>query len=84
MPQHIFPAQWTCLRCKAGQAFINYRRTKCLRCGAGREWLEKIPASKACPDCGQPMKPKGVKKRPDEWDHAQGCRYDKTKMRRRE
>lgn len=28
---------------------------------------------KLCPHCDQPMKPKGVKKRPGEYDHAQGC-----------
>lgn len=30
---------------------------------------------KLCKLCGCPMKPKGVKKRPDEFDHACGCRY---------
>ena len=30
---------------------------------------------KLCRECGQPMKPKGVRKRPNEYDHAQGCRY---------
>lgn len=28
---------------------------------------------KLCPDCGQPLLPKGVTKRPNEYDHAQGC-----------
>lgn len=28
---------------------------------------------KLCDDCGQPMLPKGVKKRPNEYDHASGC-----------
>lgn len=26
-----------------------------------------------CRHCGQPMRPKGVPKRPNEYDHAQGC-----------
>ncbi len=26
-----------------------------------------------CKDCGQPMLPKGAVKRPNEYDHAQGC-----------
>lgn len=30
---------------------------------------------KLCKHCGQPMKPKGVKKFPNEYDHAQGCPY---------
>ena len=30
---------------------------------------------KLCRLCGQPMKPKGVKKLPDEYDHARGCPY---------
>jgi hypothetical protein len=33
------------------------------------------PDYQLCKSCGQPMKPKGVKKRPDEFDHAQGCPY---------
>ena len=28
---------------------------------------------KLCPDCGQPMLPKGQKKKPDFFDHARGC-----------
>ena len=28
-----------------------------------------------CRYCGQPMKPKGVKKKPNEFDHARGCPY---------
>jgi hypothetical protein len=28
---------------------------------------------KLCELCGQPMKPKGVKKKPNEFDHASGC-----------
>jgi len=28
---------------------------------------------KLCKDCGQPMLPKGAKKQPDMYDHAQGC-----------
>ena len=34
---------------------------------------------KMCKHCGQPMKPKGVKKLPYEYDHAQGCPYSKRK-----
>jgi hypothetical protein len=26
-----------------------------------------------CPDCGQPMLPKGVTKKPNQYDHARGC-----------
>ena len=29
-----------------------------------------------CEECGQPMLPKGVKKLPNEYDHAQGCPLD--------
>lgn len=32
---------WKCLRCGAGQEWINYRRTQCLRCGAEKAWLEQ-------------------------------------------
>lgn len=35
-------------------------------------------AWKRCPDCGQPMLPKGKKKKPGEFDHAQGCPADKA------
>jgi hypothetical protein len=28
-----------------------------------------------CAQCGQPVRPKGVKKVPNEYDHAQGCQY---------
>lgn len=28
---------------------------------------------KLCPDCDQPMRPRGVKKKPNEYDHASGC-----------
>ena len=31
------------------------------------------PAPKLCEQCGQPMLPPGVKKLPNEYDHAQGC-----------
>lgn len=36
-----------------------------------------------CEFCGQPMLPKGVKKRPNEYDHAQGCPADKKKKVKR-
>lgn len=29
-----------------------------------------------CKDCGQLMLPKGVQKRPNEYDHASGCPND--------
>lgn len=32
-----------------------------------------------CRFCGQPMKPKGVRKSPDEYDHAQGCPYSRKR-----
>lgn len=32
---------------------------------------------KLCRLCGQPLKPKGVKKQPNEYDHARGCPYGK-------
>jgi hypothetical protein len=41
--------------------------------------LPRIP--KLCRYCGQPMKPKGVKKLPNEYDHAQGCPYDRRKRK---
>ena len=31
---------------------------------------------KLCPDCGQPMLPRGVVKQPDYYDHANGCPRD--------
>lgn len=36
---------------------------------------------KLCRFCGQPMKPKGVKKLPNEYDHAQGCPYSRKKKK---
>ena len=38
---------------------------------------------KLCRLCGQPMKPKGVKKKPDYFDHATGCPYSRRKRTRR-
>jgi hypothetical protein len=32
---------------------------------------------KLCRHCGCPMKPKGVRKKPDHWDHATGCPYSR-------
>lgn len=32
-----------------------------------------------CHLCGQPMLPEGVRKRPNEYDHAQGCPYSRKK-----
>jgi hypothetical protein len=46
----------------------------------GRERL-RIALAKDCRFCGQPMKPKGVKKLPDEYDHAQGCPYSRKRGR---
>lgn len=37
--------------------------------------------AKLCRYCGQPMRPKGVRKRPNEYDHAQGCPYARTKQK---
>jgi hypothetical protein len=34
---------------------------------------KKTPRYKLCPLCGQPMLPKGIEKKPNEYDHAQGC-----------
>lgn len=31
---------------------------------------------KLCKECGQPMLPKGAVKKPNEYDHAQGCPND--------
>ena len=39
------------------------------------KWLVDKEGNKLCRLCGQPMKPKGVKKLPNEYDHAQGCPY---------
>jgi len=39
------------------------------------------PVYKLCRHCAQPMKPKGVKKLPNEYDHAQGCPYAPKKRR---
>src|SRR5690242_19904991 len=38
----------------------------------------RSPATKLCEGCGQPMLPDGVKKLPNEYDHAQGCPLDKA------
>lgn len=38
---------------------------------------------KLCPFCGSPMKPRGVKKLPNEYDHARGCPYDLAMRKRR-
>ncbi len=35
-----------------------------------------------CPDCGQPMLPKGKVKKTNEYDHAQGCPSDKKETRK--
>jgi len=43
----------------------------------------KKQAYKLCKYCGCPMKPKGVKKQPDEYDHAQGCPYAKPTDKQR-
>jgi uncharacterized protein (DUF849 family) len=42
---------------------------------ASRRVAIKRAVTKLCRFCGQPMKPKGVKKEPDMYDHAQGCPY---------
>jgi hypothetical protein len=35
------------------------------------------PLAQLCESCGQPMLPPGEMKRPNEYDHAQGCPEDK-------
>lgn len=54
----------------------------CTRCGESKRPVVRVMKSdgaalegKLCKHCGQPMKPKGVKKRPFEYNHAQGCPY---------
>ena len=37
-----------------------------------------------CKECGQPMLPKGAKKRPNEYDHAQGCPLAPKKRKKTE
>lgn len=39
---------------------------------------------KLCRFCGQPMKPKGVRKKPNEYDHARGCPYQRTSQKRKQ
>lgn len=46
------------------------------------EFWPNRPRYKLCRLCGQPMKPKGVKKLPDEYDHASGCPYSNKDQRR--
>lgn len=45
-----------------------------------RRTLKLLPQLKfksgKCPECDQPMLPKGVQKRPNEYDHASGCPND--------
>lgn len=36
-----------------------------------------------CPDCGQPMLPKCVKKQPNEYDHASGCPQERFYIQNR-
>jgi hypothetical protein len=50
---------------KVTQAFVD----------ASREAKAKAnpPSLSMCLECGQPMKPPGVCKEPDRWDHASGC-----------
>lgn len=38
------------------------------------------PRWRRCRFCGQPMKPKGVKKRSGEYDHARGCPYSRVRI----
>jgi hypothetical protein len=39
------------------------------------------PTPKPCLHCGQPMRPPGVPKRPNEYDHAQGCPYGRKRQK---
>ena len=71
------------------------RRRRCKHCGklicgwclnhvhayVREEPSRTEPRYKLCRFCGQPMKPKGVKKKPDEYDHAQGCPYSRRRVR---
>lgn len=41
--------------------------------------MKGLKKYRLCRFCGQPMKPKNVKKRPNEYDHAQGCPYARRK-----
>ena len=40
------------------------------------------PKEKICPGCDQPMLPKGMKKKPMQYDHAQGCPLDPKAKRK--
>jgi hypothetical protein len=45
---------------------------RCIRCGTTH--VSNHPCRwKPCPECGQPMKPKGIRKKRGEFDHAMGC-----------
>lgn len=37
---------------------------------------------KLCRYCGQPVKPKGIRNLPNEYDHARGCPYAPKKKAR--
>jgi hypothetical protein len=43
------------------------------------DMVNKPMEAKLCRLCGQPMLPKGVKKKPNEYDHARGCPYARRK-----
>ena len=56
-----------------------------LNCSAYEKLIEEdvVPKRvlyKLCRHCGQPMRPKGVKKKHNEYDHAQGCPYNRTDL----
>ena len=36
-----------------------------------------------CKGCGQPLLPRGVRKRPGHYDHATGCSFDRRTQRKR-
>ena len=40
------------------------------------------PIANLCPGCDQPMLPKGMKKKPMQYDHAQGCPLDPKAKRK--
>ena len=44
-----------------------------------RERRTPVDPPKPCHLCGQPLRPKGVRKRPGEYDHAAGCPYARKK-----
>jgi len=49
-----------------------------------RDWVAVVksePSAELCSHCGQPMLPDGIKKLPNEYDHAAGCPLAKERWR---